>query len=170
MLYVYVHLAITVISCLIALACVIEGALEDNDKEIYIGVISFFVCVASILFFFFGQIKCEKSEWIISETPYATETIVSLNDNNSTSGRFYLRRGYFNEDLYYQYMVNVGNGGFKANKIKSDNATLYYDTGNYRVEWYKKNKSWLYFKQEVTYVEIYIPEGSIVTEYSVDLN
>lgn len=166
----YIHVSIMFLSGFIALLCGIEGAVEDNDKEFNIGAISFFVCIASIVFFFIGQIKCEKSEWIINKVPYATEKIVALNDNNLTSGRFYLRRGYFSEDLYYQYMVDVGNGGFKANKVKSDNAILYYDTENYRVEWYKKTKSWLYFEVEQIYHEIYIPEGSIATDYSIDLS
>lgn len=118
----------------------------------------------------YGNYKCKNSEWIVPDKPYATEKLVSLNDNNLTNCKFYLRRGYVEEDLYYQYMVQLNDGGFVANKVKSSNATLYYDTDNYRVEWYTKTKKWLYWEIKKTYNKIYIPEGSITDDYSVDLN
>ena len=82
----------------------------------------------------------------------------------------YLRRGYFEEDLYYQYMVQLNNGGFVANKVNSSNATLYYAEDDFRVEWYIQKKKWLYWEIERTYNKIYIPEGSIADDYSVDLS
>jgi hypothetical protein len=114
--------------------------------------------------------KCDKADWAYSETPYSVEKIISLNDNNLTNGRFYMRRGYIEDNLYYQYMVQLDNGGFVANKVNSANVTLFYTEDNYRVEWYTKTKSWLYWKEEEVYNKIYIPEGSITDEYSVDLN
>lgn len=92
-----------------------------------------------------------------------------MGDSNLTSGTFYLRRGNINEDLYYQYMVKLSSGGFVANKVKASNTTLYYDTDNYRVEWYTRSKKWLYFEIEETANKIYIPEGSITDQYSIDL-
>ena len=81
-----------------------------------------------------------------------------------------MRRGYIEESLYYQYMVQLNNGGFVANKVNSANATLFYTEDNYRIEWYIKTKSWLYWKEERVYNKIYIPEGSITDDYSIDLN
>ena len=81
-----------------------------------------------------------------------------------------MRRGYIEQKLYYQYMVELDNGGFVANKVNSANATLFYTEDNYRVEWYTKNKKWLYWEMEGIYNKIYIPEGSITDDYSVDLN
>ncbi len=131
-------------------------------------ITSLFITVASFVFFIFGCYKCEKSTWNYPDKPYSTEYIASLNDNNMVNGRFYLRRGYIEEDLYYQYMVKL-NGGFVANKVKSNNATLYYSDDNFRVEWYEKERHWLWFQQKETYNKIYIPNGSISEEYSVDL-
>lgn len=133
-------------------------------------LISFIVMIALIVFLFIGNSKCEKSEWIYSKTPYSVEKIVSLNDSNQINGKFYMKCGYIEEDLYYQYMVKLNNGGFVANKVKSENATLYYDDNNYRVEWYTRTKKWFYFKREETQIKIYIPEGSISEDYLIDLN
>lgn len=130
-------------------------------------ITSLFITVVSFVFFIFGCYKCEKSTWNYPDKPYSTEYIASLNDSNMVNGRFYLRRGYIEENLYYQYMVKL-NGGFVANKVKSNNATLYYSDDNFRVEWYEKERHWLWFQQKETYNKIYIPNGSISEEYSVD--
>lgn len=127
------------------------------------------VVVVLSVFLILGWDLCKQSKGVESSEPYAVEKIVSLNDNNMTNGRMYLRRGYISSDLYYQYMVDVGNGGFVANKIKSNNATLYYTKDNFRVEWYTKTQRWLYFTHTSSFCRIYVPEGSIVNDYSVDL-
>jgi hypothetical protein len=154
---------------IIGFAVGLADAVDGKDESI-----GSFVCLVLLIvlfaFFAIGRTKCEKSKWVYSDEPYAVEKIVSLNDNNMMNGRIYLRSGYIEEDLYYQYIVKLNNGGFVANKVKSANATLFYDTDNYRVEWHKKTRGWLYFKDEATYVEIYIPEGSITMDYTVDLN
>ena len=85
------------------------------------------------------------------------------------NGKFYLRHGHIEENLYYQYMVKLNKSGFIANKVKADNAMLYYSDDNFRVEWYAKERHWLWFQQKETYNKIYIPEGSISEEYSIDL-
>lgn len=140
------------------------------EGECFIGMlISLFICVGSLVFYTFGMIKCEDAEWVYDE-PYAVESIVALNDNNMTNGKIYLRRGYIEEDLYYQYIVKLRGGGFKANKVKSSNTTLFYDTDNFRVEWYEKTRSWLYFKETQKYHEIYIPEGSLTSDFYIDLS
>lgn len=167
----YIHLLAIFILAIIGLISSLFSMLDDRDKTSEkVSIVSGIMFIALFAFLLFGLENCEESNWIISDTPYATEKIVSLNDNNMMNGRVYLRSGYIEEDLYYQYIVQLNNGGFVSNKVKSSNATLFYDTDNYRVEWYKKARQWLYFKNEVTYVEIYIPEGSITMDYSIDLN
>ena len=53
-----------------------------------------------------------------------------------THGKFYLRYGFIDENLYYQYIVQLDNGGFVSNKINYNQVILNYDTDNYRVEQY----------------------------------
>lgn len=80
-----------------------------------------------------------------------------------------MRRGYIEENLYYQYMVKISDDGMVPNKISAQNATIYYDESDPRVEWYKLERHWLYFKQTQTTFKIYIPKGSINEGYDVDL-
>ncbi len=164
------HILLMLISGIIFFVCLIGLVFEEEDGYFYVGFTSFIICIVLVVFFIVGCVKCEKANWVTNEEPYATESITAINDNNLMNGKFYLRSGYIEEDLYYQYIVQLNNGGFKTNKVKSSNATLFYDTDNYRIEWYTKTRSWLYFEHEVTYVEIYIPEGSISTDYSIDLS
>lgn len=165
-----IHLLAIFVLMIIAFVTCLSGLIGGDDNCAVVAFISTIMAIALFVFFIIGRAQCEKSEWVVDDEPYAIEKIVSLNDNNMISGRFYLRSGYINEDLYYQYIVQLNNGGFVSNKVKSANATLFYDTDNYRVEWYTKTKNWLYFKDERTYVKIYIPEGSITANYSIDLS
>lgn len=171
--FIHIHLVVMIISAIFTFIFAILGLCDFDNKDKLspvVCVVSFIVFVASIVFYSVGITKCENTTWVINENPYSVEKIVSLNDNNLTNGRFYMRRGYIEENLYYQYMVELNNGGFVANKVNSANATLFYAKDNYRVEWYIKTKSWFYWKMEKTYNKIYIPEGSITDDYSVDLN
>ena len=164
-----IHLWIMIVLFIVGWGIGFGGALNENDKVMGMGLTMFGLAAALLIFFIVGTFKCDKQPWIVSDEPYAVESIISLNDNNMTNGRYYMRRGYIESDLYYQYIVDLGNGGYKANKVRSDNATLYFTDNDYRVEWHTKTKKWLYFTQEDTIHKIYIPEGSITDDYSVDL-
>ena len=166
----FIHLWVIILSIIFVFVFLIESGFSDNDSYIVCGMISCIIFIVSAVFFCVGAIKCVKSDWIVSDSPYAVEKIVSLNDNNSINGNFYMRRGYVEEKLYYQYIVELDNGGFVTNKVDSANTTLFYSENNYRVEWYKKKQKWLYWESEEIYNKIYIPEGSIADDYSIDLN
>lgn len=173
----YIHLwsiLIFGIAGIIFFLCSIVESIDDNkkaeDRYLTFSFISMVLAILLLIFYMVGSVKCSKAGWVYSDNPYSVETIVGLNDNNLINGRFYMRRGYIKETLYYQYMVRLSNGGFVANRIDSASATIFYDTSNYRVEWYKKTRGWLYFKEEAIYHKVYIPEGSITDDYSIDLN
>lgn len=172
-IFLCIHLFLIAVSLIVLIVLLIMGLVEPELPEkicISMIAISLFLVIFLPVFLFIGIQKCEKSEWVVSDEPYATEKIAALNDNNLTNGKFYLRSGRFEEDLYYQYMVELSDDGFATNKVKASNVTLYYDTDNYRVEWYTKSKKWLYFEEKETYCKIFVPEGSITDEYSIDLN
>lgn len=122
-----------------------------------------------IAFNIYGYKHLHNLSWEGTEAPQAVEKIVSLSDNNLVTGHFYLRRGYIEQDLWYQYMVELNDGGFVANKVKSTDTTLYYSDGDYRVEWYTKKRHWLWFYEKENYHKIFIPVDSITDEYSIDL-
>lgn len=169
-IFIYIHIVLLIIAFIVFLAYSLSFLFVGKSIDGLIMSISIIFMIFLFGMYFYGAYKCENSEWGVTDKPYATEKIISLNDNNLTNCKFYLRRGYVEEDLYYQYMVQLNDGGLVANKVKSSNATLYYDTDNYRVEWYTKTKKWLYWKIKKTYNKIYIPEESITDDYSVDLN
>ena len=142
-----------------------------NESRLLIAafVLNAIAIILSFALLAFGYTQLEEQPWTTSNKPYSTEKIVALGDNNLVSGVFYLRSGYLKEGLYYQYMVKLNNGGYVANKVSSDDTTIFYDDENPRVEWYKKERTWWFFKEEDTFNKIYIPKGSITEDYSVDL-
>lgn len=126
------------------------------------------LCFLFVGFIAFGIYKANESpvEYIHTSTEY----IAALQDNNITNSRYYMRRGRINEDLWYQYMVKSG-CGYKANKCKSKNAIIYCnDDETPRVEWYDVEQKWLFFRViGDQHKKIYIPNGSIVEDYTIDL-
>ena len=144
----------------------------DNEKkaEIEINISSFFLvgCVVIVLFTFVAECVLDTKEYKYDKDPYSTQYIISLNDNSMIHGRFYLRRGYMDEEMYYQYLMKW-NGGYKLNQVKASNATIYEADNNYRVEWYKGYRSWLWFTDTTKIQKIYIPKGSIKESFNIDL-
>lgn len=146
------------------------SALFDESRLLIAAfVLNSIAIISSLVLITFGYTQLAEQPWTASNKPYSTEKIVALDDNNLVSGAFYLRSGHFKEGLYYQYMVKLNNGGYVANKVSSDDTTIFYDDENPRVEWYKKERTWWLFKEEDTFNKIYIPKGSITEDYSVDL-
>lgn len=157
-------------AALVALFLVTIADDKTEERE-YLKCFALFgmIFLISIAFNIYGHKHLHNLSWEGTETPQAVEKIVSLSDNSLVTGRFYLRRGYIEQDLWYQYMVELNDGGFVANKVKSTDTTLYYSDGNYRVEWYTKERHWLWFYEKENYHKIFIPAGSITDEYSIDL-
>lgn len=154
-------------------ASFIEVVNNNKDKageDILIVFISLIVCIVSTVFICVGIYKSDKAIWISDKESFTTEKIIALSDNNLTHGRLYLRKGYLNESLYYQYMVDLGDGGMINNKVSAQTATIYYDDSNPRVEWYHREKHWLWFKYKSVCHKIYIPKGSVSEDFNIDLN
>ena len=160
----FIHVGLAFVFCFITLFCIFADITEDTNYT----VIAFVITIVLFGSLLFGQYKLNHSYWEYSSEPYRIEKIAALNDNNLMYGRFYLRSGYIDEDLYYQYIIKSGSG-FNTSRVKASDATLYYDTDNYRVEWYKAEKGWLYFREVKSYAKIYVPQGSITENYAVDL-
>lgn len=167
-----IHLIIVGFGWIVLLMLFLIASVPYSYEEQLLYIKSALICTAVyiglVIFFITGEIKLDKQPWNYSK-PYATEKIVSLSDSNQINGHFHVRRGYIGEKLYYQYMVDLKSGGYKANKVGADNTTLFYDNKNCRVEWYEKERHWLYFSETEKYQKIYIPEGSITDDYMIDL-
>lgn len=167
------NIGLTLVICLgifvIGWLFVILAGDQLNRIHKHLESILFILFIVLIVFAFVSPVIVDSQDWQYSKEPYAIEHIVCLNDNNMVSGRMYVKRGYFNEDLYYQYMVKLSSGGMVANKVRSTNTTIYYDSEDPRVEWYTKRKQWLWMYEEKTYHKLYVPEGTISDDFSIDL-
>ena len=158
-----IGIAIIFVSILFVVCGINQKDIDDFLTGLKMLVIGLAFLISPIVVFY----KIENSPLIWTKT--ANEKLISLNDNNMTNGRFYVRRGYINEDLWYQYMVDVGGGGYVANKVPSNGTTVYFDNENPRCEWYKVSQEWWIFKQWGTRWKLYVPEGTIGTNYTIDL-
>ena len=104
------------------------------------------------------------------------QEIYALSDSSTVGGKHYLSVGYVNEELVYRYVVNTDKGKHVKEEKASD---VYLHEGDYqpsvkthsvefKESWYK----WIahdVFRGEERYVEFYVPENTITTEYNVDL-
>lgn len=113
------------------------------------------------------DIASAKAEYTHSHT--ATEYIVALNDNPGLKSRYYVRRGYVESQMYYNYMVKLSGNSYIANQVPVRKSTIYETDGNYRIEWWTKEKGYLFAKTSENYWKVYIPKNSILSEYDIDL-
>lgn len=110
-----------------------------------------------------------SSEIVYEET---VTPIVALEDNVTSRGQFFLGTGTSKSDVYYYYMIDTERGYVMQN-IKASNAYIKYDA-NPRIviengcgfkHWY--NNIWA-FPISTRYT-IYVPEGTILNNYNIDL-
>lgn len=112
-----------------------------------------------------------KSSYIYEKTD--TEEIVALQDSTGANGGlWFLGSCYVDNDLYYYYMTYTENG-YKASKINAESTYVKYSD-----EAYIENYSSIDFKNKICYLFTipldsyyiaYIPEGSIIENYRIDL-
>lgn len=114
---------------------------------------------------------CAEMDYKLTETI----EITALNDNSAVSGHFYLGSGYVDEDMKY-YFIEETEKGKHMDSVDADYSYIIESNNeNPRIEVYspefKNNKVLRWFATELAADEyrIYIPENSITTEFSVDL-
>lgn len=165
-IFCFIYSVIFLTICLWILTISVKSLFDNKIKtKTEITILCIMVIAIICLIYIFDY----QEEWIIDKAPYRTEYIYSLQDNNMTEERIYLRSGYFREDLYYQYLVKAANGGMIANKVKADNAMVFESDTTPRIEHYKVRKRFLFLKDEKDIVKIYVPENSISNDFEIDL-
>lgn len=170
---IYLLLVLIIITIIVTLIGFLDSMITDNKASTVIGVTSFILCVIFMIAFFCIQYKFDNIKYTLETTPCATEYISALHDNSEINGRIsgsrYAVRGYFNEEMYYSYMVKLSDGGLIYNKIPAKSTNVYEVDNNYRVEWYIKHKSYFGLKDEKIVYKLYVPIGSIVDDYTINL-
>lgn len=101
--------------------------------------------------------------------------VISLNDNSNTEGTFFLGSGSVNEELVYYYAYE-SDKGITVGEIDADEVYINYTDKQPRLEEYQTkfkseflNWSFAYLGEDSCYYKLYIPEGSIIEEYKIDL-
>ena len=121
----------------------------------------------------FPEVGLEEAPWD-APVNYTTHIIINLADNNSIEGtirggRHYVR-GYIGESTTYHYYYQLSDGGMKLQKVSDKNATIYFTEDEPRVEWYRQTRTFWWKSETCYFCKIYIPEGSMTTEISIDMN
>ena len=108
-------------------------------------------------------------------TTYVAD-IECINDDSGIRGRFYLCSGRINETMIYNFYYKTNKGGFKLLQVDVDKTSIYYSNKKPSYEYIVDERvdgSLLnYFSlggyHEEGYYNIYIPKGSIKTDFVLD--
>lgn len=104
-------------------------------------------------------------------------SLVALKDNNSINGNSFLFGGNIDEEFYYFYYYQDGTGTSFA-KVQADRAIVFDDNTDPRIEYIAcKHENGIIGRlldpTDCLFLDrrkrIYVPEGSITTEYKLDL-
>ena len=103
----------------------------------------------------------------------AIQPIIALKDGKGMTGRFFLYSGYVKENLYYYYACETEKG-YKVEKVSAENSYIVYTEETPRIEKYeaqsfKEPSSWIYAIPLYKYNVLYVPDGTITTEYNINL-
>lgn len=142
-------------------------------EDFGIGLIIFMVLFFISGLFYWGisaasYCAAEKQSVVVSK-----QEIYSLADNTGAEGRFLLGGGTIKTEMYYFYYIKV-RGTFKIHKVKADDVFLHEDdiTKAYVEEREIRAvhpKNWLLFDLPSTETHIYVPKGTVVQHYRIDL-
>ena len=155
---------------LYGIRCSIKEGLSDGVFIFIAGII--FAGLLALLGMFLAKINGVNKEY-----NYNLEEnikIIALQDTSAIHGRKFILSGYIDEEMYYNYMADLGNNSYKMDRIKADDTTIRY-SDNPHIETYvsdgfknEKDYAWC-LPIDYRYSVIYIPEGSIINEYEIDL-
>ena len=145
-----------------------EDALDNLIVFLFAATIIIALCFG--MYYGIPTTMIETAEWD-EPVNYVTHTIVNLADNNEIEGRIRGRyvRGYIGETTTYHYYYKQYDGGLKLQKAGEKNTTIYYTDTEPRAEWYRQTRRFWGQEETKYYCKIYIPEGSMTTEFEIDM-
>lgn len=128
------------------------------------------ICAILMIFSLTMILIVQNKEFTTEVT--ATSSIVALNDGSLIEGYGgFLRSSYIEEELYYFYMKDTGNGTYAMRKVPADRTFICYTDDNFRIETIERtyNLGCFYYPESDIYY-IYVPKGTITEEFTIDLN
>lgn len=146
-----------------------------QEQDGVIGFLSWIIgaCFWALAFVIIAVISCCLPNSVQNLELKQIEQITALKDNAGVSGRYYLGSGYSKSEPYYFY-VSKTSQGYIQKSIKAEEAYIVYTSEDYRVEEYnaasfKNWYTWIYAVPAARQYKIYLPKGSIKTDYVIDL-
>ena len=129
------------------------------------------VMVATAGIFTYADYMFEKTPWV--EENYVNHKIINIADNSEINGsisgsRRYVK-GYISEDTIYHYYYTNARGGWDLQKVSEKNACLFPTDGEPIAKWYRIHKKFWWNEDTKYRCDIYVPEGTITTEFVVDM-
>lgn len=102
-----------------------------------------------------------------------SKKIIALKDNPSMSGSYFLFSGYVDEKLYYYYAEET-ELGYRTDKVRASDCYIVYSETEPRIDrieatGFKKWYTWIYAIPSAHYYTIYVPDGTVATDYEIDL-
>lgn len=167
-----------VVFFIFVVVAVIEG--KDSSWYSFVDIVKwlfFFALLAVVVAGFLIMVCLCISSFLHEDSMFIEKTqetpIIALKDNQNISGHFYLMGGYVNEDLYYYYAKETERG-YKTEKVKADLCYIVYTEESPRIEQYTATgfKHWwtyIYAFPNYASYTIYVPSGTVTTEYAIDL-
>ena len=165
-----------IVAIVLPIILTVKGELWDFGD----GVLVFmFTCLIGVLLsvaimVLGGGVATASGALTQSEKVEAVE-VISLNDNSNTEGAFFLGSGSVNEESVYYYAYE-SDKGITVGEIDADEVYINYTDKQPRLEEYRTkfkseflNWSFAYLGEDSCYYKLYIPEGSIIEEYKIDL-
>lgn len=112
----------------------------------------------------------EEMEWG-EPVKYVSHEIINLADNNEIEGKISGRyvHGYIGEKTTYHYYYKTYDGGMDLQKAGADTTKIYFTDGTPHADWYKSERTYWWNTETKYYCKIYIPEGSMTTEFTIDM-
>ncbi|MDO4966753.1 MAG: hypothetical protein Q4E51_08615 [Lachnospiraceae bacterium] len=101
-----------------------------------------------------------------------SKNLYALQDNVDINGSYFLGCGSTGRNLEYYYVYMTEDGGYKTDKISAENITVYYTDEDYRIDtvyFEFDNIVHRFLGAGYTEYRAYIPRGSILQNYLIDL-
>lgn len=164
-----IYITIGILMLLVSLIALLN---VDKDQYWVLFPANFMAIVFGLLFGFFisTMLPIETKEIKVSE-----HELISIKDNNSINGSFFLGSGNINGDLIYCYYYKLSETNIKMNSVYVVYCEIVYSKDKPKIEKYEtiktdsfKNKFSLGFiNRNIRYI-IYIPEGTIKNNFNLD--
>ena len=167
------ELCIKLMVVLPILACVFGYLMyrfAQNDDDDWRNLLCHFLCLVLFVSLFMGSLAA-----FIEGIPYlkyhdkvgqtvAVVEIAAMKNSSAVSGSFFLGSGRINQTEYYYYLKKPPGGGVQIERVRAFGTTVYEKNNETpRVEEY------IYTTTGKTAYRIFVPEGSILFEYNVQL-